>query len=84
MKTNSTILAAVIIAGTTTLAADYLRHKPVRYGRTITGALAMGLGLSLVATGSPEVANGLSVLVIVTSVIVNGEPIFKAVNKGVK
>ena len=84
MKNNNTILAAVLIAGTTTLASEYLRHQHVRYGRTITGALAAGLGLSLVAIGSPEVAQGLATLIIITSILVNGEPIFTAINKGVK
>jgi len=84
MKANQTILLAVILAGSTTLAAEYLTHKPVRYGRTITGALAMGIGLSLVETASPEVASGLATLVILTAILVNGTPIFTAINRGVK
>jgi hypothetical protein len=84
MKSSQVILSAVVIAATTTLASEYLRHQPVRYGRTITGALATGLGLSLIDTGSPEVAQGLATLIIITSILVNGEPIFTALNKGVK
>ena len=73
---NATILAAVLIAAGSTLAADRLKNKPVRYGRTTLGALGLGFGLSVVATGAPNIANQLAWLIIITSVLVNGQPIF--------
>jgi hypothetical protein len=83
MKYNQTILLAVLLAGTTTLSAQYLRHEPVKYGRTIVGALGMGFFLSLLATGSPEVAQGLAYVIMISATLVNGEPILTALNKGV-
>jgi hypothetical protein len=73
---SATILAAVLIAGATTLVAEELRHQPVRYARTLLGVAGLGFGLSLVATASPDVADQLAWLIIITSVLVNGQPIF--------
>lgn len=84
MKSSELILTAVVLAAGTTLTAQYLRHKPVKYGRTITGAMGLGLGLSLIDTGAPNVAEGLAYLVIITSVIVNGQPIFNRISEGLK
>jgi hypothetical protein len=84
LKSSQLILTAVVLAASTTLAAEYLQHKPVRYGRTLTGAIGVGIGLSLIDAGSPQVAEGLAYLIIVSSVLVNGGPIFAAVSKGVK
>jgi hypothetical protein len=83
MKPNQTILLAVLLAGTTTLAAEYYRHEPVKYGRTIAGAVGMGFFLSLLATGSPEVAQGLAYVIMISATLVNGEPILNALSKGV-
>jgi hypothetical protein len=84
LKSSQVILTAVLLAATTTLAAEYLQHKPMRYGRTLTGAMGLGIGLSLLDAGSPQVAEGLAYLVIISSVLINGAPIFEAVSKGVK
>ena len=81
---NGTIYAAILIAASTTLASEYVQHKPVRYGRTILGAFGVGLGLSVVATGSPDIANQLAWLIILTSILVNGEPIFAEIGKRTK
>lgn len=81
---NSTILAAVIIAGTSTLVAQQLTHKPIKYARTILGAVGLGFGLSVVATASPDIAYNLAWLIIITSVLVNGTPIFDRVSKATK
>jgi len=81
---NSLILAAVIIAATSTLVAQELNHKELKYARTLLGAMGVGLGLSLTATASPEVANGLAWLIIITSVLVNGQPIFDRISQATK
>lgn len=84
MNANQVILLTVILAGTTTLTAEYLQKKPVKYGRTITGALGMGFFLSLIATGSPDIAKQLSYVILISVILVNGTPILEAINKGVK
>ena len=84
MKSDAIILTAVVLAAGTTLAAQALENKPIKYGRTITGAMGLGIGLSLIDTGAPNVAQGLAYLVILTSVLVNGQPIFKRVSEGLK
>lgn len=84
MKSNGIILAAVFVTAGTTLAGQYLSHKPVKWGRTITGALGLGLGLSIIDTGAPKVAEGIAYLTIITSILVNGEPIFNRVSEGLK
>jgi hypothetical protein len=73
---SATILTAVLIAAVSTLAAQELRHQPIRYARTLLGATGLGFGLSLVATASPDVADQLAWLIIITSLLVNGQPIF--------
>jgi hypothetical protein len=81
---NSLILSAVIIAGTSTLVAQELNHKPLKYARTLLGAIGLGLGLSIVATAAPDIADGLAWLIIITSVLVNGQPIFDRVSQATK
>lgn len=78
---NSLILSAVIIAATSTLVRQQLNHEPLKYARTILGAFGLGFGLSLTATASPDVADGIAWLVIITSVLVNGQPIFDRINQ---
>lgn len=78
---SATILAAVLIAGVSTLVAEELNHQPIRYARTFLGVAGLGFGLSLVATVSPDVADQLSWLIIITSVLVNGQPIFDRIAK---
>jgi len=73
---NGVILASVIIAATSTLVAQELRHKPIQYGRTLLGAIGVGFGLSVVATTAPNIADQLAWLIIISSLLVNGEPIF--------
>jgi hypothetical protein len=77
---NATILAAVIIAAGSTLAAQQLQHKQLQYARTLLGAAGLGFGLSVVATASPDVADGLAWLIIITSLLVNGQPIFDRIS----
>jgi len=83
MKPNATILLAVLLAGSTTLAAEHYRHEPVKFGRTIAGALGMGFFLSLIATGSPEIAQGLAYVIMISATLVNGEPILNNLTTGV-
>lgn len=80
-KGSSLILAAVIIGAGSTLLSDFIQKKPVRYGRTLLGAAGLGFGLSVVATAADDVADGLAWLIIITSVLVNGQPIFDTLNK---
>ena len=84
MNSNDVILTAVVLAAGTTLTAQYLNHKPVKFGRTITGAMGLGIGLSLIDTGAPDVAQGLAYLVILTSILVNGQPLFNRISEGLK
>ena len=83
-NTNSLILAAVIIAAGSTLVKQELKHEQLRYARTLLGAFGLGFGLSVIGTASPDVADGIAWLVIITSVLVNGQPIFDKINQATK
>ena len=78
------ILVAVLMAAGSTLASDYLRKKPVRYARTLLAAAGLGFALSIVDTASDDVAEALAWLIIITSVLVNGQPIFDKINQATK
>ena len=80
-QAKSLILAAVLIAGGSTLAAEYLNKKPVRYGRTLLGMAGLGFALSVIDTASDEVAEAFAWLIIITSVVVNGAPILDRINQ---
>lgn len=80
MSSSSTIVLAVAVMYGTTISRQVIKKEPVTVWRPLIGALAAGFFLSLVAAGNDRIATYLSWLVIVSSVLVNGQPLLSKIS----
>lgn len=80
---NNVIIGSVITATTVTYIKQILEKEPLTV-KPLFGGFFVGIGLFAIGSVSPETAKGLAVLILVTSVVLNGAPLFTAANKLVK
>jgi len=80
MKSSSTIVLAVAVLYGTTLSKQVIKGEPVTPWRPLIGALGVGFFLSLIAAGNDKIATSMSWLVIVSSVLINGQPLLSKIS----
>lgn len=77
MSDTSTVVLACAVMYGTTISRQILNKEPVTYWRPLIAALGVGFVLSLIQAGAPKLAQSLAWLLIVSAVLVNGQPLLK-------
>jgi hypothetical protein len=83
-STKELILGTAIIVPTTTLAARYIKHKPLPIARVLLSSLAVAIFLSLTAMAADDVARALAWLIIIGALITNGATVAGKINATLK
>lgn len=80
---NSVIAATLIVGGTTALRVGFdpkVQDKASAYGKIVIGGFVFGALLTMIASGAPNVANALAVMLIVAALLLNLQAIMSATN----
>jgi hypothetical protein len=73
------IVTAMAVSATIVVASRWVQKKPLD-AKVGIGALFATVALSTIYAYSPAIGKGLTAIVLVTTIIVDGPPVFAAVN----
>jgi hypothetical protein len=81
----SVTLPAVLAVGGITAAGSYITKDQPNHdfspARIVLGTAGLGLFLAAIESVSPDVARGFAVLLIVSVLLINGQPVFQFISQ---
>lgn len=77
---NSTIVSSLLVATSLTYVRQIIKKENLDV-RPLVGAFVLGLGLFGIGMASEELAKSLAIIILITSVAMNGTALFNAVEK---
>lgn len=79
MSNDKGYITAIAVSATIVIASRWVQKKPLD-AKVGLGAVFAVVGLTVIDTYSPAIGKGLAAIVLITTIIVDGPPVFAAVN----
>jgi len=79
MSDSKGIVTAMAVSATIVVGSQWAQGKPLD-ARVAIGALFATIFLSTLHTYSPQLGNGITAIVFVTTIVVDGPPLFAAIS----